>query len=633
MTTTLDNEATSLHIDTLRRLRDEHASPEEIVQAADALKATLRRGDYVKALRAAWPDEDFPSQYVSRKRQEAARDRAQTGVPADLSDDALRLFEDLSQLENAPKNLRAALRDALCRKWRLSPRTVDNKRRAIAAQGSQALTKKTRSDRGEPRDMPQEVSVEFTLLRTDRATRHWSVQDCIREIRERHPGMKPISDGVFYRLNSAIPAVDRMTTAQRKARFEHTGVIEVRDPNEVWVFDFTQADGFVWDRLGEKPYRPYLTAILDECTRSVLFGMYTQEPPSREVLRAVMMHAILPKVGEDGKPDHQWIQYGLPRRLHCDNGKVQHSRWLQEVVATVGKTGRLREIIHAPAFTPAHQGKIERFYGSVHGWFERRAFPVEAYCGRSPAHKPEGHIGSQGDERHWKGYPTLDLLNIGFRAWVRSQYHCRKHSGVHLSPLDAWKKQAPGHIDVVDEDYLYNELLFRVGTRVAAGGTILYEGFRYHSDWLNGRDGMRLSIRVDPANLRRVLVYKEDGSTLCWADRIETTYTDQPTSMKQLELRKQATRADLRRRTDAAKVLADSSPEEKAKLLATADAIEAQRAGLPELIHFPPKHNNVTPPDPSDGDPGDDLFAQALRDATATAAASPSFGDSTDHPE
>jgi len=375
----------------------------------------------------------------------------------------------------------------------------------------------------------------FVARRTDKQTRHESIALSIKAVRDQFPGLE-VSDHPFYRIARALPKALQMRDAEWRARFLPTAQWEVPHPNHTHAFDMTIADLFVWDGdPNERPYRPHLTAIVDEHTHCCLFGMYTKEAPSRAVLQSVLLHAWLPK------PDPRWAQHGAPLHLHCDNGKVQDSDWLKAVCNTLGSDLSLAgDIRHAAVRSPWQQGHIERFFRIVHERYESQLGP--GYCGNDRERKPECFQDPTGGPKVWKQYPTLESLNVGLWTWIPVDYHALYHRRLKMTRCEAWQTHARGHIDIPDRDYLYTALLQREGQRKVRRGMLQVNGMFYWHRLLQGYEEASLEVRSDPADLSRVLVFGLDGQALWWAERQSVRNVDSPADLAELKEQRRATK-------------------------------------------------------------------------------------------
>jgi len=576
---------------------------EGVITHADDLKALLPAGDFTAALREAVPDSSNPTQWLSRKRKQlAARQakgaKAQVGThcPTLLQDRAMGIYPKLAALQRLPARKRSRFIAAMSAETGLAELTIRRKLRALERGGVAALNRKPRSDRGDRRALTKDAEKFFLQLYTDKATRHLHTSRLIKRVRERFPEMQA-SDGTFYGIARTVAKALRMDERKWDATFLHQGEWDVPHPNHTHTFDMTIGDLYVWDGdPAVEPYRPNLTALVDEATQSCMFALYTKEPPNRATVQAVLFHAWLPKFTEDGKSDPRWPQCGAPRYLHCDNGKVQHSDWLKEVCETLGRdVGLVGEIRHSAVRKPQQQGHIERFFGLVHDQFE--AERGCCYVGNDAAHKPACFVDPAGGIKVWRQYPTLDSLNAGLQTWIRHEFHQSTHRRLGMSRLEAWRLDVPRPVSVPDRDYLYQVLLQRDRRKIIRG-QVQWENMFYWHPTLEGYEGRVLNIRWDPTDLSKVLVLGLDGQAVCWADRQNKRSVDSPQDLVELKQQKGEAR---REKQILAAAAAHAVTMDEGELRRRREAEDRARhdAGI---LAFPVKQRIEKPAEPDDTD-------------------------------
>jgi len=573
-----------------------------IVACDDALKALLPRGELDAARQSALPDVKHPAQWISRKRRQLQRrqKRHEETVPASLQAEAIDLYPKLLKISRTGGDRRSAMVAALSLKTGLSEITISRKLRSVEKSGAAALNRKPRSDKDVRRVLSGEIEAYFRGIYTDKATRHYDLTQLIAKVREQFPECEA-SDSTFYRIAKTVPQAARMSDREWRARFEPTGRWEVPHRNHTWVFDCTVADLFVWDGdPGVKPYRPQLTAMLDECTRSCLFARYTKATPSVAILQTVLLHAMLPKTGDFAR---EWPMCGAPLHLHCDNGKIQVSDWLEDVCQTLGTELHLcGDVRHAAVQSPWQQGKIERFYGTLHRSFER---PLGAcYCGPNPKNKPESHLPPERGPKAWEQYPTLEALNYGLHSWLTGAYHQADNRTMKMSPLMAWVSKTNGVLQVPDEEYLRQVLLQREKGRLVRRGAVQLHNALYQHPVLQGYEGLKMEVRWDTADLTQVFIYGSDGKPICTAAREKVRNPDNPKDLAELK----ELRSEKRRVRKAAEQIAEEAKTQDGPTFE--ETVEKLRKARREagILDFP-KQQRLRPADGDDGATADEIIA------------------------
>ncbi len=539
----------------------EGAGPEIVGPLLQRLKQLSKHGSCIHNLRRiatfrAVKRDSAVSQAAQRwikRGQRAALKPSRAAGP--VTRQQIGLCQQFLAIDAQPEPLRSRLLEAKAHDLNLSLPTLLGKLRKAKAQGPDGLARRRRRDRGRCRE-PEEVQGFFRDRRINKATRHEPVQLSIDATRREFPDLR-ISADALRRLDRGIGRPLTMSKEERRRRYLPSGQWEVAHPNHTWVLDCTVADLFVWDGdPDEKPYRPHLTAIIDECTQSCMWAIYTKETPSTAVLQGVLLHAILPK------SDPDWPQCGFPRYLHCDNGKVQTSHWLRQVCAACHtKLDLMGEIRHAGIRSPWQDGHIESFFGIAHRRFEGQL--GACYCGNDPKRRPDCFADPEGKgPRVWQQYPTLDILNEGFRIWISADYHHgMKHSRLKMSRARYWDLHADGYVAVVPEAYLRYELMQRDQRNVVGPRVSIFNRAYRHED-LIAYDGMRLEVRWDPADLTKVGVVSPSGAVIV-AAREPVGSVDDPKDLSALKGWRRRSKAKLEAIDTAARVLAGGTEADR----------------------------------------------------------------------
>ena len=210
--------------------------------------------------------------------------------PALLDRRAQELYPRLRPLLGLGGKERGRRADELADELGVGVSTVYRWLKALRDDGAQALTRKRRTDAGMVR-LPQEVQDAFIRRRLDPMTRHEAVAVSIDRVSEQFPDVE-ISPYSLRRLERSLPAALQMRDPEWRARFLPQGSWGVPHPNHTHTFDMTIADCFVWNGDPRvEPYRPNLTALVDEATQSCMFAIYTKETPNTAILQTLLLHA------------------------------------------------------------------------------------------------------------------------------------------------------------------------------------------------------------------------------------------------------------------------------------------------------------------------------------------------------
>ena len=179
-------------------------------------------------------------------------------------------------------------------------------------------------------------------------------------------------------------------------------------PNELWQADHTELDVLALDQRGQSA-RPWLTVVLDDCSRAVCGYTVFLGAPSALNLSLALRQAIRPK------SDPGWVVSGLPDVLHADHGSDFTRDHLRQVCADLHV-----RLVHSAVARPQGRGKLERFLGTV----TTELLPLLP-----------GYL--VGGKPVTKAALTLAGLDEAFIAWLAG-YHQRPHSETHQPPTIAW---------------------------------------------------------------------------------------------------------------------------------------------------------------------------------------------------
>lgn len=284
-------------------------------------------------------------------------------------------------------------------------------------------------------------------------------------------------------------------------------------PNAMWQADHTMLDILVVGTDG-KPARPWLTTIIDDCSRAICGYTVFLGAPSAMNTALALRQAIWHKT------DPSWPMCGLPDVLYVDHGSDFISRQLARTAVDL----HIR-LIHSTVGRPQGRGKIERFFGTVN-----TELLVEL----------PGYIADGGPAPT----PNLSLteLDTALERFV-AIYNDRTHSEIGTSPRSAWI--AKGWLPRMPEslEKLDGLLLTVAQSRVVRRDGIRFQGLRYVSPTLAGYVGRSVVIRYDPRDITEIRVFDHD-EFLCKA--VNQDHHDQKVSLKEIQAARNARRRALR---------------------------------------------------------------------------------------
>jgi putative transposase len=272
------------------------------------------------------------------------------------------------------------------------------------------------------------------------------------------------------------------------------------------------------DATGLPLGRPWLTLILDECTRYIL-GYYIgfEEPSNVSVARA-LRNALMPKTQMlKCYPSvvNTWDAWGVIHTLIVDNGLEFHGDAIEHGAGTFGIV-----IQFCPRRKPWYKGKIERLFGTINSGL------LAGMPGRTFSNVLE-----KGDYDPLKhAVVGLETLRETVFTWIVDVYHQKIHRGLGRTPAQAWHEAIqltdrwlPASSTVLDSAFS------RRDTRQLTHKGIEFDSLLYNSNdmrVLREQHGhvMSVEVRVMDDDLGHVFVVAPDGQTVIKVPALEPDY-------------------------------------------------------------------------------------------------------------
>lgn len=342
-------------------------------------------------------------------------------------------------------------------------------------------------------------------------------------------------------------------TAALRDRYELVYRREADRPNALWQADHTELDLLVLD-ADDKPGRPWLTVVLDDCSRAIAGYTVFLGAPSALNLSLALRQAIWRKV------DPGWAVHGIPDVLYTDHGSDFTSDHLTQVAADLHI-----QLVQSAVARPQGRGKVERFFGTL----TRELLP------ELPGHLVDGRPVTP-------PRLTLPQLDAALGRWITITYHARPHGETGRAPqqawlADGWLPRTPDSLERLD---LLLVLVAKL--RVVHRDGIRFQGLRYLDPTLAAYVGEPVTIRYDPRDLGEVRVFHRNRF-VCRA--ISTEHAGQPITLKDIQAARAAHRRALRRHLDERRAaVSEYLPTHR-------DAAEPdERTGQPEPPRRPRLH-------------------------------------------
>jgi putative transposase len=268
--------------------------------------------------------------------------------------------------------------------------------------------------------------------------------------------------------------------------------------------DHTVIDVIVVDERQRQPIgRPYLTAAIDVCSRSLVGMVVTLEAPS-----AVSVGLCLAHAGTDKRPwleslgvEAQWAMSGKPRQLYLDNASEFKSEALRRGCEQHGI-----ELSYRPPGRPHYGGIVERVIGTA----------------MQRVHELPGTTFSNPVERGRYDSDRMAMLTLReLEKWLAlavASYHGTIHGTLGQTPAGRWAEgvAAAGLPPVASNPTAFLVDFLPVVRRSLTRTGFVIDHVHYFSNalkpWISRRDRLGpFIIRRDPRDISRIWVLEPDG--------------------------------------------------------------------------------------------------------------------------
>ena len=331
----------------------------------------------------------------------------------------------------------------------------------------------------------------------------------------------PTKNTVRSRINNLHPKIiakNRKGIKIDETRGMPSNFPEVKMPLDIIQIDHTKVDVILVDDETRQPIgRPFITVAIDVFSR-MIFGFYISlEAPSYFSVGQCLLNAILPKddyikkYGIKG----EWVVYGLPKKVHMDNGKDFRSISLQNFC----KEYRIEDI-YRPVARPAFGGAVERVIGTC----------------MKKVHQLPGSTFSNIFERgsydsNGNAIMTIDELEKWYLDFLINVYHKTEHTSLGMTPEEKFYQGLYGveedksipFLPVVPADTLKLRMaLLPAINRTVQKNGITIDYITYFSERLRKyiipsqykklKPELENSVicRRDPRDISKIYVYDED---------------------------------------------------------------------------------------------------------------------------
>lgn len=326
--------------------------------------------------------------------------------------------------------------------------------------------------------------------------------------------------GTLKRKIEALDAFDvcvaRYGQRHAQVKFRSSGMGERASlPLERASIDHCRLDVFVVDEQTGLPLgRPWLTVILDECTRMILgYSVSFDEPSAMTVMRA-LRHAMLPKDEVEGICN-AWPTWGVIRTLMVDNGLEFHGFSLDHAAGQFGTT-----VQTCPRRQPWYKGKVERYFRTM------QSDLIAEVPGRTFSNILER--GDYDSSKH--AVVSLQTLKLVLNIWTVDYYHQRRHTTLGETPARKWARLI-GQVDrhLPESAEWVNAAFGKPEKRVLGHQGIQKDSLFYNNDHLTAlrhRHGDRFNVDIvsNDESVGHLYVICPDSGEYIKVDAIDQDY-------------------------------------------------------------------------------------------------------------
>lgn len=331
----------------------------------------------------------------------------------------------------------------------------------------------------------------------------------------------PTKNTVRSRINNLHPKIiakNRNGIRVNETRGMSGHFPEVKMPLDIIQIDHTKVDVILVDEETRKPIgRPIITVAIDVFSR-MIFGFYISfEGPSYFNVGQCLLNAILPKDDflKRYAVEGEWVVYGLPKKVHMDNGKDFRSASLQNFC----KEYRIEDI-YRPVARPEFGAAVERVIGT---------------CMKKVHQLPGGTFSNIFEKGKYDSEEdstmTIDELEKWYLDFVINVYHKTEHTSLGMAPEEKFYQGLYGigedksipFLPVIPADTLKLRMaLLPAINRTVQKNGITIDYITYFSEtirkWIIPTQYKKLRpdlennvvCRRDPRDVSKIYVYDED---------------------------------------------------------------------------------------------------------------------------
>ncbi|MBD2093431.1 Mu transposase C-terminal domain-containing protein [Microcoleus sp. FACHB-1515] len=279
--------------------------------------------------------------------------------------------------------------------------------------------------------------------------------------------------------------------------------------------------------------RLWLTVIKDVYSKCILSHLLSAKQPDSKAVALVMKRAIRPKFfPADYDLQDVKIPYGPCRNLGTDRGKDLDSDHVKEIGKALEEIGPQVGFTHHLRGKKEDGGDVESVFNGLN---KRVLSKLPGYTGSNVTKRVKG-----AEKRACLIPRVIDKI-ISWYFYGEYNHECPK--GKIRTRYEQWLHGLRGKLPTVIDDRRLDICLMKVvSCTVYRHGTIRFKNQLYRTEILKAYEGRRVTMRYDPDNILRVLVFEQEtdekpGRFLSTANMLNVGQLNQLIKELNLEIR------------------------------------------------------------------------------------------------
>lgn len=247
--------------------------------------------------------------------------------------------------------------------------------------------------------------------------------------------------------------------------------------------------------------RLWLTVIKDLYSKCILSHLLGAKQPGSEEVATAIKRAIRPKhFPSDYDLKDVGIPYGSVRIVHTDAGSDLDSAHVKAIGSALEQIGPNVGFTHYLRQTTEDGGAIESVFNGLN---KRVLSQLPGYTGSNVTRRVKG-----AEKRACLRPKAIDKI---ISWYFYGEYNHEAPRGAIRTRYEQWLYGLRGDLPAVIDDRRLDICLMKVvSCKVYRHGTICSKNQRYRAEVLKAYEGKTVTMRFDPDNILRVLVFEQE---------------------------------------------------------------------------------------------------------------------------